>query len=288
MTDYINYTNDRFLDRDLNELARIENKLNSLPSKPTSLDMEAGMIMLKDEQGILRRQIERKVIHHRLENPLESKKYLDSIKQPMSNQNSLNSLNSNASNNRMRANSQSSNINTAVANQAAQSVQQGRPRIHPSRFKLSKNLDNFIRKEEGYRPTLYPDTADNPTIGIGHKVVNGEYKVGDTITREQAEKHFAEDKETARKYALQLVGGLPMHRYEFESIVDAMYNVGPGNLGLGTNKSPDLNTAINAGDYTEIGNNLIYTKDSFGNRQPGLIRRSDGRTNMYKGNFGDY
>lgn len=164
MTNYINYTNDRFMDRDLNELARLENKLNSLPETPTSMDMEAGMIMLKDEQGKIRRQIERKVINHRLENPLESKKYLTSIKQPMSNQNSLNSPNGNASNNEASVTNSDGSISISrsrtINDNGTMRTQTGRIRLMPQYDsangapaivdnKIKDNLFNFSERRGG-------------------------------------------------------------------------------------------------------------------------------------------
>lgn len=182
----------------------------------------------------------------------------------------------------------SANDTDKVMKRAEQSIQKDRPRINPSRFELSENLDNHIRHHEGYRADAYKDTAGNLTIGIGHKVDNNEYKVGDIISHDQIMQHYSDDKEEARQHALKIVGDLPMHRYEFEAIVDAVYNVGPGNLGLGTNKSPNLNAAIKAGDYPAIENNLMYSKDSDGNRRGGLIRRSDDRKNHYKGIYRKY
>lgn len=126
------------------------------------------------------------------------------------------------------------------------------------------------------------------TIGIGHKIDDGQYQKGDIISHDKIMEHYGNDKEEARKYALDIVGDLPMHRYEFEAIVDAVYNVGPGNLGLGTDESPDLNAAIKAGNYTAIGDNLMYSKNSLGNQEPGLVKRGDDRKNHYNGIYRKY
>ena len=289
MTDYKNYTSDRIINRDLNELDRIEAMLTAYPDKVDYNSINLAHVMLKEEQKRLQ---ERTTSFTGRQNPLKKMAAQSSPEQqPLRDQNNLQHSQSSANNTAMQQTTQNTEQFPTPSSMAQNSVQNDRPRIHPSRFVLSDNLDNFIRKEEGYKSTLYKDTANNPTIGIGHKVVSGEYKVGDTITKEQAEKHLAEDKETARKYTLKLVGDLPMHRYEFEAIVDAMFNVGPGNLGLGTDKSPNLNKAIKAGNYTGedgISSNLIYSKDSNGIRHPGLLRRSDGRTKMFKGKFGEF
>ncbi len=285
MTKHINYTSDRIINRDLNELDRIEALLKPYPDKVDYNNINLAHVMLKEEQKRLQQSAAN--FTDRQKSRLQS----SSAQQPLRDQKSLQHSQYSANNASMQQTNSNSEQSPTASLMAQNSVQNDRPRIHPSRFELSKNLDDFIRKEEGYKSALYEGTAKNPTIGIGHKVVKGEYKVGDTITKEQAEKHFAEDKETARQYALKLVGHLPMHRYEFEAIVDAMFNVGPGNLGLGTDKSPHLNKAIKAGNYTGeegISSNLIYSKDSKGDRQGGLIKRSSGRTNMFNGKFGEY
>ena len=211
---------------------------------------------------------------------------LPGYKQTLNTQNTgLNEVDNNATIDSSLMNSSTDNN---LLKKAENKLMQGRPRIDPSRFELSDHLDRFIKKHENFIPTFYPDTAGNDTIGFGHKVVNNEYKRGDSITRVKGEEHFKIDKEKARQYALKLLGGLPMYRNEFETIVDAMYNVGPGNLGLGTNKSPDLNAAIKARNYDAIGRNLYYSKDSNGVRQPGLVTRSVNRTNYYFGKYKDY
>ncbi|MCP5381726.1 MAG: lysozyme [Kordiimonadaceae bacterium] len=197
----------------------------------------------------------------------------------------LNEVANNATNDSSLMNS---SIDNNLLKRAENKLMQGRPRIDPSRFELSDHLDRFIRKQENFVDTVYNDTAGNPTIGIGHKVIGNEFKEGDKITRERAEILYAKDKEKARQYALKLLGGLPMYRYEFEAIVDAMFNVGPGNLGLGTNKCPDLNAAIKARDYDAIGRNLMYSLDSNGKRQEALYNRSLDRTDHYHGKYKDY
>lgn len=200
----------------------------------------------------------------------------------------LNSQNTNVTNNSISNYNDTAAVDENTLNSADSSVMQDRPRIHPSRFEISENLDNHIRHHEGYNPSAYKDSAGNLTIGIGHKVDDNQYQEGDTISHEKIMKHYGNDKEEARGYALDIVRDLPMYRHEFEAIVDAVYNVGPGNLGLGTDKSPDLNKAIKAGNYTAIGENLMYSKDSDGIRQGGLVRRGNDRKNHYNGIYRKY
>lgn len=137
----------------------------------------------------------------------------------------------------------------------------------------------LIRKHEGEVLEVYEDTAKHNTVGVGHKVLTTDnLKLGDKITQQQSNDFFDADLDTAEGLLKSLVGDLRLSQNEFDALVDLTYNVGFGNL---KNKSPSLNAAFVNKDYKEMGKQLIYTKDSKGNRQGGLINRSQARTELF-------
>lgn len=137
----------------------------------------------------------------------------------------------------------------------------------------------MTNNEGGVHLTVYNDTAKNPTVGVGHKVATGDnLKVGDVIDNPRSDSFFNSDLRVAERGVKSLVGNLPLSQNEFDALVDLNYNVGIGTL---KNKSPALNAAIRNGDYNAMGVNLTYTRDSAGNRQGGLITRSNDRTTLF-------
>ncbi|NVJ71098.1 MAG: glycoside hydrolase family protein [Alphaproteobacteria bacterium] len=146
-------------------------------------------------------------------------------------------------------------------------------------------VENNENGSQGPRLTVYKDTAGNDTVGTGHKVTPADnLQTGQTITQTQSDTLFDGDIQTAETTVENLVGNLPVSQEEFDALVDLAFNVGAGNLDA-TN-SPGLNAAIAAGNYGAIANELVYTKDSNGVRQPGLVKRSQRRQNIFRnGNY---
>jgi RHS repeat-associated protein len=134
--------------------------------------------------------------------------------------------------------------------------------------------------------TVYKDKAGNPTVGWGH--MDPSMKVGDTITKDQAQAYFDKDVSTMESKVADVLnsnGGHQFSQGEFNGLVDLTYNGGPGMLTAGT--SPNLMKDMNAGDYTGMSGQLRYTKDSAGNVEPGLERRSDDRKAIFLGSDPD-
>ena len=141
-----------------------------------------------------------------------------------------------------------------------------------------------IRGFEDLELEVYEDTGDVLTVGWGRRVTaNDKLKEGQTITKKQAEELFETDLREAEKNVRNLVGSTQLAQPEFDAFVDLMFNVGAGTLSK--KKSPNLNRAIASDDntrkYFEMSNQLRYTKDAKGNRQRGLVRRSDARKRRF-------
>lgn len=98
-------------------------------------------------------------------------------------------------------------------------------------------LDNLIKKHEGERLTVYPDSLGNPTVGIGHKVLPADnLRVGDTITPERSKALYIQDRTIAVDAAKRLF--LKFDTFPDsaqQAIVDMIFNMGEGTVKGMTN-----------------------------------------------------
>ncbi|MDA9918309.1 lysozyme [Erythrobacter sp.] len=153
-----------------------------------------------------------------------------------------------------------------------------------SSLTVSDNLIEAMVEEEGVRYDVYRDVAGYPTVGVGHLVLpQDRLRIGDTISHERALDLLEQDLGKAEQGVRALVGDLPINQYEFDALVDLVFNVGAGNVSR--RESPRLNAAIDAGDYDRMADELNYT--TAGNRvAKGLIYRSERRAQIFES--GDY
>ena len=109
----------------------------------------------------------------------------------------------------------------------------------------------FVKDHEKFDSKVYPDTAQNPTVGYGHLVVPADnLKLGDTISDEQGATFFSGDVLTSETAVRRGVGSLELSQNEFNALTDLAFNVGPGVFNAKT--SPLLSAAIAAGDYAAM------------------------------------
>ncbi|WP_271078218.1 lysozyme [Aurantiacibacter sp. MUD61] len=152
-------------------------------------------------------------------------------------------------------------------------------RVDADQLSVSEAMKEALAEEEGVMLTVYRDVAGYPTVGVGHLVRPADnLKVGDTITYEQAIAFLEKDIRHAEEAVKRLVGDLPLYQYEFDALVDLVYNVGEGNVS--EDKSPKLNVAIKAGDYQGIADELRY-HTAAGSKANGLIYRSERRQAIF-------
>jgi len=148
-----------------------------------------------------------------------------------------------------------------------------------SEISVSDELLEAMVEEEGVRYDVYRDVAGYPTVGVGHLVLpEDNLRLGNTISHERAMQLLEQDLKKAEKGVRKLVGDLPVNQNEFDALVDLVFNVGEGTVS--ERKSPNLNKAIEAGDYDGIAEELEYTTAK--NRvAKGLIYRSERRTKIF-------
>ena len=299
MTKFINYTKDRFIDRDLNELVRIEDMLRPYPEEVDLDNISMMHVMLKEEQKNLRGSVENGAFAADLKNPLKEKLYQDTLpshkQQPLSTNSALNSPKSNASNNNMNAKYKpAGQYLREAADAAGRMAETGagyeKPfpetkiisttsitRHEPSTLNASNNLRGHLKKWETYQHTVKDDGSGNPTGGFGHYDPNS--KIGDLVGRQKAEHLLTQDIAIAEAGVKRLIGNLHVSQNEYDALVDLYFNVGETKM-LQLKNSEDLRKAISEGDHTEMGNELSYSKDNEKISQ-GLKNRSNSRKDIF-------
>lgn len=99
---------------------------------------------------------------------------------------------------------------------------------------------DIVKEAEGLRLSAYLCPAGIPTIGYGH--TKG-VKLGDTCTKEQAEKWLENDFFTA-KQEVKAVVKVPLRENQLDALASFVFNLGVRKLTQST-----LLKKLNAGDY---------------------------------------
>ncbi len=139
-------------------------------------------------------------------------------------------------------------------------------------MKTSKAGIELIKKYEGLRLASYVDSAGVLTIGYGH---TGGVKMGDVITKEEAERLLIEDLSVAENEINRY--GLNLCQNQFDALVSFVYNVGIGNFRKSTllkKLLADPNDPTIASEF----NRWIYAG---GRVLQGLVKRRSEEARLY-------
>ena len=96
-------------------------------------------------------------------------------------------------------------------------------------MKTSNNGIELIKRHEGLRLNAYKCTSGKLTIGYGH--TKG-VKIGQTITKEEAERLLREDLIVAENEINR--HNLNLNQNQFDALVSFVFNVGVGNFQTST------------------------------------------------------
>ena len=88
---------------------------------------------------------------------------------------------------------------------------------------LLNHLKEEIKKEEGYRLEVYPDTEGFPTGGYGHKIIEGEEI---PTTKEGWEELFEKDFQRACEGGMSICGDWPIKDESKSIIIHMCYQMG--------------------------------------------------------------
>lgn len=123
---------------------------------------------------------------------------------------------------------------------------------------------DLIKKYESLRLIAYLCPAGIPTIGWGHtKGVS----IGDTCSKEQAEKWFDEDYNEAKTGLYKYVK-VPLNENQEGALISFIFNLGIGNFSSST-----LLKLLNQGKYLEASEQFVRWNKSKGRVLTGLTNR---------------
>lgn len=138
-----------------------------------------------------------------------------------------------------------------------------------------KGID-LIKEFEDYSERVYMCAGGKYTIGYGH--TRG-VQVGDTCTKEQAEKYLREDLKDAEEAVLALVT-VPLTQNQFDALVSLVFNIGSGNFYDSTIRRV-INLKIS--DIEEYRRAWMMWVKSRGKVLKGLVRRRELEFKLFKG-----
>ena len=122
----------------------------------------------------------------------------------------------------------------------------------------------LIRQFEGLRMSAYKDAVGIPTIGYG--TTKG-VKMGQTITKDEAERLLLEDAQRFADHVKALVK-VPLNQNQTDALVSFVYNVGPAAFGKST-----MLKLINQGLLEDAANQFVRWNRAGDQVLAGLTRR---------------
>lgn len=140
-------------------------------------------------------------------------------------------------------------------------------RLSPSGFCL-------VMQFEGFRTTIYHDSAGLPTIGYGHKLLHDE-SYPDGITESEAGTLLARDVDAAEQAIARLVR-VPLSQGQFDALVDFVYNLGARRLASST-----LLRELNDGNLGAAALEFLKWDRCDGNENSGLKARREAEMRLF-------
>ena len=119
------------------------------------------------------------------------------------------------------------------------------------------DLKARIKEHEGFRDQVYKDSLGFATIGYGHLVLpNDPYEEGVTYSKEDLEKVFDGDFDTACSNANKLIKDLPLHHQAKCVLIEMVFQLGIG----GVSKFKNMWKALGEGDYQTASEEMLDSR----------------------------
>lgn len=127
----------------------------------------------------------------------------------------------------------------------------------------------LVRKWEGFKPKMYLDSVNRPTVGIGTLIDTDseKYLLTATITESMAYELLKKDMNKFEDIIDNNVK-VKLNQNQFDALCCFVYNVGGGNF-----KSSTLLKKLNLGDYIGASNQLLVWNKAGGKVLSGLTSR---------------
>ncbi len=143
-------------------------------------------------------------------------------------------------------------------------------------MQLSAAGMDLLKRSEGFRGHEYLDVAGLPTIGYGHRLLEGESFPGG-IDETQAEEMLARDVRAAELAVLRMAKVL-LTQGQFDALVDFVFNLGAGRLAEST-----LLRELNARSYDAAAEQLLRWDHTGAAENAGLKARRQAEFELWHG-----
>ena len=163
-------------------------------------------------------------------------------------------------------------------------------------MKVSKEGIKLLKHHEGFRKKPYLCAAKIWTIGYGHALYAEQMKIPATVEGMAARKAFPLKPEDNRVWSVEEIDALlvkdverferavlrfisvPLKQHEFDALISATYNLGPGWL-----QRSQVRQKINRGDKNGAMENLLKFNKGGGKVLRGLDNRRKDEVALFKG-----
>lgn len=139
-------------------------------------------------------------------------------------------------------------------------------------MKIGKKGLELIKHFEGLELDAYKCPAGVWTIGYGHIK---DVQPGDAWSESHADYMLEVELEEYEHYVNTAVE-VPLSQNQFDALVSWVYNLGPTNFNSST-----MLKVLNAGDYSEVGNQMLRWNKAGGKVLEGLTRRRQAEADLF-------
>ena len=156
-------------------------------------------------------------------------------------------------------------------------------------MQMSPHALELLEQWEGFKLTVYKDSAGLPTIGVGHLLTKDELssgkivikgapvKYGDGLTDQQVTDLLSQDVGPAQN---AVSGGVKvaLSQNQFDALVSFTFNVGNGAFAGST-----LLKVLNQGQYAQVPDQLRRWTRAGGKVVQGLVNRRENEIKLWNG-----
>jgi len=142
-------------------------------------------------------------------------------------------------------------------------------------YTISSQGLQIIKRFEGCSLRPYKDSGSVWTIGYGHEMVAHGYPL--TITQEQANRLLIQDIQNVEN-SLNTLFDFRLTQNQVDALASFIFNIGIGNF-----KKSHVYAFLKQKDFTKaIAYWQLWVHDAHGNREPGLVKRREKETALFR------
>ena len=156
-------------------------------------------------------------------------------------------------------------------------------------MQMSPHGLELLEQWEGFKTTVYKDSAGLPTVGVGHLLTKSELSSGkitingvpvsyeNGLTEQQVTDLLAQDVQPAAAAVNNNVK-VPLDQNQFDALVSFTFNVGVGAFTGST-----LLKLLNQGQYDQVPDQLLRWTRAGGQVVQGLVNRRNNEIKLWNG-----